>query len=156
MINNRISYTAALPSDLAVPAFIGSGAALSTTIYLTSQAACPSLPDLSMYNNVSVLLCVGPGGCSNPRMESSIAAYQPLPSLLQVYNSIIGVQTGFNFLTHSGGSVQWTNSAIQVSLIVFCVSICKQFIRKRYVTQLDGSESNVFLLCLRPAGSIRD
>ena len=61
MINNRISYTAALPSDLAVPAFIGSGAALSTAIYLTSQAASPSLPDLSMYNNVSVLLCVGPG-----------------------------------------------------------------------------------------------
>ena len=52
MINNRITYTVALPSGLAVPAYLGSGAALATAVFLGSQPTTPSLPSLNMYNNV--------------------------------------------------------------------------------------------------------
>ena len=53
MINNRITYTVALPSGLAAPAYLGSGAALATAVYLGSQEETPSLPSSTMHNNVS-------------------------------------------------------------------------------------------------------
>ncbi|GAX73171.1 hypothetical protein CEUSTIGMA_g624.t1 [Chlamydomonas eustigma] len=53
LINSRLSYTVALPAASSYStAYLGSGAALATAAYLSNQTSAPSLPTLSMYNQL--------------------------------------------------------------------------------------------------------